>query len=128
MEWPGNQFLKEKTAMIDTRVATLQADVEMLKAHRQHCDELHEQHKEHNKRSDDAMNNLTESNIMLAKSIIDMNVTVTKIAGIIERDEPDMLVLKNARIAWGVNKWIFATVVALVAGVATIYSFYKGLF
>lgn len=128
MEWPIDKTLRERTAMIDQRVTDLCTDVEALKKHRAECDILHEQHKEHKRRSDDAMNNLTESNIMLAKSITDMNVTVTKIAGIIERDEPDMLVLKNARIAWGVNKWIFATVVALVAGVATIYSFYKGLF
>lgn len=128
MEWPIDKTLRERTAMIDNRVTNLYADVEALKKHRTECDILHEQHKEHKRRSDDAMNNLTGSNMMLAKSITDINVTLTKVVAAIERDEPDMLVLKNARIAWSVNKWIFATIVALVAGVATIYSFYKGFF
>jgi len=128
MEWPANQILKARTAMIDDRVTQLQVDVDALKKHRAECDALHEQHKEHKKRSDDAMNNLTESNMMLAKSITDINVTLTKVCSAIERDAPDMELLKNARIAWGVNRWIFATLVALTAGVATIYAFYKGLF
>lgn len=109
--------------MIDTRVDTLAHDVELLKKHRAECDLLHDMHKEHKKRSDDAMNNLTDSNMMLAKSITDMNVTLTKVVGIIEKDQPDIEALKNARIAWNVNKWIFLTVVAIAAGWATI----KGL-
>lgn len=128
MEWPIDKTLRERTAMIDNRVDTLYADVEALKKHRAECDVLHEQHKEHKRRSDDAMNNLTESNMMLAKSITDINVTLTKVCSAIERDAPDMQMLKNARIAWGVNRWIFATLVALTAGIATIYAFYKGLF
>ena len=128
MEWPIDKTLRERTAMIVNRVDTLYADVEALKKHRAECDVLHEQHKEHKRRSDDAMNNLTESNMMLAKSITDINVTLTKVCSAIERDAPDMQMLKNARIAWGVNRWIFATLVALTAGIATIYAFYKGLF
>lgn len=123
MEWPIDKALRVRTAMIDNRVDTLAQDVEQLKKHREHCDALHDMHKEHKKRSDDAMNNLTDSNMMLAKSITDMNVTLTKVVGIIEKDQPDMEALKNARIAWNVNKWIFLTVVAIAAGWATI----KGL-
>ena len=114
--------------MIDDRVNQLQIDVDALKKHRTECDILHDQHKEHKRRSDDAMNNLTESNMMLAKSITDINVTLTKVCAAIERDAPDIELLKNARIAWSVNRWIFATLVALTAGLATIYAFYKGLF
>ena len=128
MEWPANQILKARTAMIDDRVNQLQIDVDALKKHRTECDILHDQHKEHKRRSDDAMNNLTESNMMLAKSITDINVTLTKVCAAIERDAPDIELLKNARIAWSVNRWIFATLVALTAGLATIYAFYKGLF
>lgn len=128
MEWPANQILKARTAMIDDRVNQLQIDVNALKKHRTECDILHDQHKEHKRRSDDAMNNLTESNMMLAKSITDINVTLTKVCAAIERDAPDIELLKNARIAWSVNRWIFATIVALTAGIATIYAFYKGLF
>lgn len=128
MEWPANQILKARTAMIDDRVNQLQIDVDALKKHRTECDILHDQHKEHKRRSDDAMNNLTESNMMLAKSITDINVTLTKVCAAIERDAPDIELLKNARIAWSVNRWIFATLVALTAGLATIYAFYNGLF
>lgn len=127
MEWPIDKTLRERTAMIDNRVDTLYADVEALKKHRTECDILHEQHKEHKRRSDDAMNNLTESNMMLAKSITDINVTLTKVVAAIERDAPDINAIKNARIAWSVNKWIFLTVVSIAAGCATIYSFYQGL-
>lgn len=127
MEWPIDKTLRERTAMIDNRVDTLYADVEALKKHRTECDILHEQHKEHKRRSDDAMNNLTESNMMLAKSITDINVTLTKVVGIIESDQPDINALKNARIAWSVNKWLFLTAVSIAAGCATIYSFYQGL-
>lgn len=128
MGWPEDKFLRDKTAMIDKKLVNLQTDVEALKLHRQRCDEMHEQHKEFKKRSDDAMNNLTESNLFLAKSITDVNVTITKIAAVIERDEPDINALRNARIAFGVNKWIFATVVATAAGAAALMSFYKGFF
>ena len=125
MEWPIDKTLRERTAMIDNRVTNLYADVEALKKHRTECDILHEQHKEHKRRSDDSMNNLTESNMMLAKSITDFNVTLTKVVAAIERDAPDINAIKNARIAWGVNKWIFLTIVALASGTAAILSFYK---
>lgn len=128
MRWPIDKTLKERTAMIDQRVTDLCTDVEALKKHRAECDVLHEQHKEHKRRSDDAMNNLTESNMMLAKSITDVNVTITKIAGIIERDAPDIDALRNARIAFGVNKWIFLGLVAFAAGATALMSFYKGFF
>ena len=128
MEWLIDKALRARTAMLSDRYDSLHADVEMLKEHRRHCDDLHEQHKEYKRRSDDAMNNLTESNMMLAKSITDINVTLTKVCAAIERDAPDIELLKNARIAWSVNRWIFATLVALTAGLATIYAFYKGLF
>lgn len=118
---------RERLDLVSSRVDTIHAEVEALKKHRTECDLLHEQHKEHKRRSDDAMNNLTESNMMLAKSITDINVTITKVVGIIERDQPDITALKNARIAWTVNKWVFLTVVSVAAGCATIYSFYQGL-
>lgn len=125
MRWPIDKTLKERTAMIDQRVTDLCTDVEALKKHRAECDILHEQHKEHKRRSDDAMNNLTESNVALAKSITDVNVTITKIAGIIERDAPDIDALRNARIAFGVNKWIFLGLVAMATGVVSIVAAYN---
>lgn len=125
MGWPSNQTLKERTAMLSDQYNTLQADVDMLKKHRTECDLLHEQHKEHKKRSDDAMNNLTDSNMMLAKSITDMNVTLTKFTKIVENDQPTISIVRNAGIAWDVNKKIFLAVVAMATGVLSIVAAYN---
>lgn len=105
------------------KMTILQADIEALKSHKIHCDELHEAHKEHKRRSDDAMNNLTESNVALAKSITDMNLTITKVVGIIDRDEPDIRFVNKAR-NWGQVTWIiFLTLVATAAGWSALKGF-----
>lgn len=106
------------------KMNALQADIEALKAHRAHCDELHEAHKEHKKRSDDSMNNLTESNMTLAKSITDMNLTLTKVVGIIDRDAPDIKFVNKTR-NWGHVSWvIFITLVAAAAGWSSLKGFF----
>lgn len=116
---------REDHIVIGQEINTIKGRVRELEKHRTECDVMHDQHKEHKKRSDDAMNNLTESNMMLAKSITEMNVTLTKVVGIIDRDEPDIKVVRNARIAWGVNKWLFLTSVSIASGAAIIITFYK---
>ena|SRR5690348_17276473 len=110
----------------EERIAILESKVENLEKHDSDCDARHEQTREHNRRADDSMNRLTHSNETLAESITCMNATLNKVVGIIERDEPDIMLVKNARIAWKVNKWIFITVVAFVAGLTTFWTFYKG--
>jgi len=114
-------------AMIN-RLENVESDVENLKRHRVECDVMHEQHKEHRKRHDDAMNNLTESNMMLAKSITSMDVTLNKFVSIVESDQPDIKIIKNARIAWDVNKTIFFGVVALATGISAILAVYHFFF
>lgn len=111
--------------MLSDQYNTLQNDVDMLKKHRTECDLLHEQHKEHKKRSDDAMNNLTESNMMLAKSITDMNVTLTKFTKIVENDQPTISIVRNVGIAWDVNKKIFMAVVVIATGIVSIVAAYN---
>lgn len=103
-----------------TILDTLQKDVDALKAHRHECDLMHEQHKEHKRRSDDAMNNLTDSNMMLAKSITDMNATVTRVVSIIDRDAPDIKLINNARAWFGVNRFIFWLIVGIASGITAI--------
>lgn len=110
------------------RLENVEADVEGLKRHRAECDVMHEQHKEHRKRHDDAMNNLTESNMMLAKSITSMDVTLNKLVSIVESDQPDIKIIKNARIAWDVNKTIFFGVVAIATGISAILAVYHFVF
>lgn len=114
-------------AMIN-RLENVESDVENLKRHRVECDVMHEQHKEHRKRHDDAMNNLTESNMMLAKSITSMDVTLNRLVSIVESDQPDIKIIKNARIAWDVNKTIFFGVVALATGISAILAVYHFFF
>lgn len=112
----------------DMKFLAMRRDIDMLLKHKADCDMQHEQHKEHKKRSDDAMNNLTDSNMLLAKSITDMNVTLTRVVGIIERDAPDIEVISNARTWFKVNKWIFLVLVGVASGILTLLHFYQGIF
>ncbi len=124
MVWPKTVDKEEIKAMIDDKIKPIQLDVDTLKVHREACDHLHEQHKEHKRRSDDAMNNLTDSNMMLAKSIADMNITITEVVGIIKRDESDISLVKDTRAAYRVGKWIFGTLVTLALGMIAFSTFY----
>lgn len=122
--WPSRNICKDY--MNQTEINT--KDIAELKKHKDECDFLHEQSKEHKRRSDDAMNNLTNSNLELSKSIIDMNVTLTRVVGIIERDAPDIELVNNARTWFKVNKWLFLTIVGIASGVLTVIAFYQGMF
>ena len=123
MGW-GLLNTKYKETM-NTKINQMSDDIESLKHHRQQCDELHELHKEHKKRSDDAMNNLTDSNMMLAKSITDMNVTLTKVVGIVEGDRKVLGFLQDASTAWSFNKGDVVTIGGLAAAVGAIIAVYN---
>jgi len=123
MGW-GLLNTKYKETM-NTKINQMSDDIESLKHHRQQCDELHELHKEHKKRSDDAMNNLTDSNMMLAKSITDMNVTLTKVVGIVEGDRKVLGFLQDAGTAWSFNKGVVVTIGGLAAAIGAIIAVYN---
>ena len=108
-----------------TRLESVELDVEGLKRHRAKCDVMHEQHKEHRKRHDDAMNNLTESNMMLAKSITSMDVTLNRLVSIVESDQPDIKIIKNARIAWNINKTVFLGLAGFATAIMAIVAAYN---
>jgi hypothetical protein len=123
MGW-GLLNTKYKETM-NTKIAEMSNDIEALKHHRQQCDEMHIMHQEHKKRNDDAMNNLTESNMMLAKSITDMNFTVIKVAGIVEGDRKLIGFLQNIGTAWSFNKSVVVTLGGLAAAIGAIIAVYN---
>ncbi len=116
-------FTEDHLAMLNTTASR----VSSLEHHRDECDRLHEVGKEHRKRSDDAMNHLTDSNILLAKTITDMNITMTKIADKVEAGQPVINFWTMAGTAWTFNRIIGASIVSLVVGVAAIVGLWKML-
>lgn len=108
-------------------VKSLRDDVDTLLKHRAECDVLHEQHTAHSRRHDDATRNLTESNMLLARSITDMNITLSKVVKIldVENDAPEIKIIRNARTAWSVNKMLWAGLIGLTTGITAIIVLYK---
>lgn len=105
-----------------------------LEGHKKLCDELHSISQTHRIRSDAAMENLAQSNVILAKSIDSMNTTISEI---VRDDRP---VVKRSRefhgwidkvLSWfGISRFIakiiFGSILTLAALVAAIKSL--GLF
>lgn len=117
------EFTDEHLSMLNTTADR----VTSLEEHRQECDRLHEAGKDHRKRSDDAMNHLTDSNILLAKTITEMNITVTKLSSKVDGGQPVIDFWSNAGKAWTFNKMLWAAVVSLAAGVIAIVGAWKAL-
>lgn len=106
-------------------VAKFEGRISELEQHKAECDALHEKHIEHNRRHDDAMNNLTESNVLLAKSITDMNLTLSRLTQDVDVGKPIIQWLKNMGIAWGVNRMLFKGLIIFLSGIITIAAAYK---
>jgi len=56
-----------------------------LEEHKALCDLLHEKHKEQQKRHDDAINNNSETNILIAKSVNELTVVLTEFLPFLKR-------------------------------------------
>lgn len=120
------ESLEEKVSVLEEhKVTPLEARVAELERHRIECDELHIKSAEHTKRHDDSMNNLTESNLLLAKSITDMNLTLVKVTATVEEGQPIIKGMKNVGVAWDVNKKIFLALVAAASGIMTLVAIYQ---
>jgi len=115
------QFTREHESMLN-KTATR---VDELERHRNACDKLHERNEEHIKRSGDAVSNLTESNILLAKAVTDLNITVTKLSTSVEESKPVIEFWKNAGTAWSVNKKIAAGIVSISLGIMAVVALWK---
>ena len=120
---------RNEGARMDNRIKSVESDLERLQNRMNECDALHEDHISHRRRSDDAVNKNTESNILLAKSITDMNITVSKVVGILdlENGAPDLKLVREARIAYTVNKRVLLSLAAIVTALGVIYTAYVNL-
>ncbi len=110
---------------LEKDIGPLKTDVAALMDHRRECDSLHAANAEYHKRSDDAIKQNTESNILLAKAMVGLNATVTTAVETIKKDRPIIKLMEDARTAWGVNKWLFLTFISIASGAAVIITFYK---
>lgn len=120
---------RSEGAKMDSRIQSVESGLERLRGRMRECDALHEGHISHRRRSDDAVNKNTESNILLAKSITDMNITVSKVVGILdlENGAPDLKLVREARIAYTVNKRVLLSLAAIVTALGVIYTAYVNL-
>lgn len=120
---------RSEGAKMDSRIQSVESDLERLRGRMSECDALHEDHISHRRRSDDAVNKNTESNILLAKSITDMNITVSKMVGLLdlENGAPDLKLVREARIAYTVNKRVLLSLAAIVTALGVLYTAYINL-
>jgi len=117
------EFTNEHLTVLNTTAER----VTSLEEHRQECDRMHEAGKEHRKRSDDAMNHLTDSNILLAKTITEMNITMTKISDKVNSGQPVIEFWTRAGTAWTFNKMLWLGVVGLFSGIGIIIAVWKNI-
>lgn len=117
------KFTEEHEAMLRDN----ESRISELEAYKLQCDDLHKIGKEHRKRVDDAMDNLTNSNILLAKAITDMNITLSRIADTVDEDRPTIKIIKDVGTAWDINKQLFFGLVAAAAGMVALISAWRAL-
>ena len=110
-------FLKDKD--MENKLKAHDARIFVLEDHKRQCEQMHVDSIEHRKRADDALNNLTESNMVLAKSINEMNITITEILPTLTRAKDNFTTVDNVKSA---AIWI-AAVAAGLAGLAAVIKF-----
>lgn len=130
-------FTEDHLAMLTTtadRLSELERDrietkarLDNLEHHKIECNEQHESAMAHRKQSDNAMNHLTDSNILLAKTITEMNITMTKIASKVEAGQPVITFWTKVDDALTINRIVWKAVISLVVGVAAIVGLWKML-
>lgn len=106
-------FNTNRLQSMDDRIVTLEK-------HRSECDILHGKHKAHQKRHDDLMTNLTESNMLLAKSLNEVNLTLLGIKTVVESDRIPIKWTQDIMTTFNVNKKVFSFFVALAIGISAI--------
>ncbi len=124
-----------QSGLITTEIKEMRTDINELLKHRFECELLHKQHEEHGRRRDDTTRQLTESNIILARSIADMTVNmavtnelVEKVVNIIDVDNgaPEIKIVRNTIGAWKVFL-IVGTTAGVIAGIIAAYTAIIGL-
>lgn len=106
--------------LFNNRESEFDRRILMLEKHRDACDVMHETHKAHQKRHDDLMANLTESNVILAKSLNEVNITLLGIKMVVESDRTPIKWTQDIMTTFNVNKKVFGFLVAIALGVSAI--------
>lgn len=113
-------------AMLKKQLDEFEGRIVLLEAHKAECDAQHEVNEVNRKRMDDATINNTNSNLLLSKSITEMNVTLTEFVAIVKNGQPNIDLIQKIR-NWGdINKWLFLAAVAFAAGWPTLAGLIKG--
>lgn len=107
--------MEEQINAHDVRIAGLEE-------HKRLCDKMHEESAEHRKRSDDAINKLTDSNFVLAKSINEINITITEALPTLNRSKNGFTTIDNLKSC---ALW-FAAIGGGFAGMAALFKFFAG--
>lgn len=135
-------FTRAHETMLTDTVAKTQihsAEIERLMQYRDECDLLHEHARDKNKRMDDAMNNLTNSTLLLAKTIVestetntqlanklsDINITINKLVEENKINAPAIDTWKSIITWFKVNKVVLSALFFLAAGIASIITLYS---
>ena len=119
MVWPKNH------SELSDMILSNRARIEKLEQHRIECDLLHESTKEHRRRADDAMHNLTDSNIKLANAVTEFNITVLRLSAEVEKGKPVIEFWNKANSAWSFNKIVWASLISIIAGIIAIITLYN---
>ena len=118
---PDIQLIKDKIIKIEDRVAKAEK-------YQDECEELHKKLEEPSKRNDDAMRNNTESNILVAKSLNSLNLTVVDLSVRIDSHEPVVKEWMNIGTAWNVNKKLLLGAGIAAGSVTSIVAAYNYFF
>ena len=129
------KFTEDHEAMLthtERRVTKLEAHatdavgrILMLEKFKDQCDELHKTGEVKQRRQEDATNRNTESTILLAKAVADINITITKLIQNDEDAKPAVKFYKDAGTVWTFNKLLWAAVVSFAVGVIAIVGAWK---
>lgn len=112
---------------INMEIELLRVDVDGLIKHRHDCNEFQIQTQEYNKRSDDAINNLTQSNLLLSKTMTDMNLTASEFIILAKETRPVIKLYNDTNTWYVISKkltlWIVGFVVTGGSVAAAIHQF-----
>jgi hypothetical protein len=104
----------------EKRISSLEEDragIEAIKLQIAECEKLHQENQEHNKRNDDALKHNTESNLLTAKAVNELNITLKTLSTKVEEHEPVVQWYRpfikpgeNLKGFFLVNKWLVVKV------------------
>lgn len=119
---------RETDNHIKMEIDMLRVDVDGLIKHRHDCDAFQIQTQEYNKRSDDAINNLTQSNIILSRTMAEMNATAGEFIQLAKETKPVIKLYNDTNTWYVISKkltlWIVGFIVTGGSLVAAFHQFF----